>query len=265
MFINPIPARVHSLGKTFALFVLAFTCFQSVSFSQTVEQAKTFHVNGTVTATNNGISLIPSFSLGRPAAFFDFSVGGERLSFDPMFRFGMDGKPWTFVLWGRYKVIKDKRFTLSVGAHPAFMFRDMTVLVDGKPATMMGTQRFIAGEILPMYKVNNHFSVGIYYLQGHGLNPIPPKSSKFLALNTVFSNLALSKEISLRMNPQVYFLSVDGVTGTYVTSSFTVTKKDFPIGFQTLFNQKIKSDVAGDNLVWNLSLLYNFSTNFSKK
>lgn len=265
MSIKPICSFGSSWIKTLSLVFVGLLVFQNVSFSQSSNQENTFHFNGTITATNNGISLIPSFSLGRPAAFFDLSIGGERLSFDPMFRFGMDGKPWTFVLWGRYKVIKDKRFTLSVGAHPAFMFRDMTMLVDGQPVAMMGTQRFLAAELLPMYKVNNHLSIGLYYLQGHGFNPIPPKNSNFLALNTVISNVGLGKGVALKMNPQFYFLRVDDNTGTYFTSSFTITKKDFPIGVQTLFNQKIKSQVAGDNLVWNVSLLYNFSNNFSKK
>ncbi|MFN3999862.1 hypothetical protein [Algoriphagus sp.] len=239
--------------------------FQNPTFSaQTATEPKPFQFSGIITATNNGISIIPSFTLGRPAVFFDLSIGGERLSFDPMLRFGMDGKPWSFVFWGRYKVIKDSRFTLNVGAHPTFIFQERTFMVDGQEETMMAAQRIFAGEIAPMYKVSERFSVGFYYLQGRGFNPIPPKNTIFLALNTVFSNLPIYRDVKLRMNPQVYFLQVDENTGSYVVSSFTLTKKDFPIGIQTLFNQKIKSQVAGDDLVWNVGLVYNFSKEFNK-
>lgn len=222
------------------------------------------HFNGTITATNNGISLIPSFTLGRPAVFFDLSVGGERLSFDPMFRFGMDGKPWSFVFWWRYKVVKDRRFTLSAGAHPAFIFSEMPVMVDGKEEKMLVTKRFLAGELTPMYKVSNRFSFGLYYLQGHGFNPTPPSNTNFLALNTVFSGLPMFWNMELRVNPQFFFLRVDDTSGTYVTSTFALKKNDFPIGITSTMTQKINSTVPGDDFVWNVGLYYNFANDYKK-
>ena len=58
------------------------------------------HFSGQVTVTNNGISLIPSFSLGEPAALFNLSMGRGRFSFDPELRFALEGKPWSFIFWG---------------------------------------------------------------------------------------------------------------------------------------------------------------------
>jgi hypothetical protein len=51
------------------------------------------HIGGALTVTNNGISLLPTFSLGKPAAIFDLTVGGEKLSFDPQFRFAWMASP----------------------------------------------------------------------------------------------------------------------------------------------------------------------------
>jgi hypothetical protein len=265
-FLFSLPKSSQSVisQKSICLSLIGFSLFSSSFAQETSNSRPSHHFSGTITATNNGISLIPSFTLGRPAAFFDLSIGGERLSFDPMLRFGMDGKPWAFVFWGRYKVIKDKRFTLNVGLHPAFIFGDMKIMINGKEESVMRASRFFAGEFMPTYKVSDRFSIGLYYLQGRGFNPMPPRNTNFIALNTFFSNLPLGKEINLRMNPQLYFLRVDENTGTYVTSSFTITKGNFPIAFQTLFNQKIKSAVPSDNFVWNLSLLYNFSNTYKR-
>lgn len=252
-------SRLFIVSLTFVLF------FHSMdSKAQSASEPRPFQFSGVITATNNGVSLIPSFTLGRPAVFFDLSMGGERFSFDPMMRFGMDGKPWSFVFWGRYKVIKDSRFTLNVGAHPAFIFQERTIMVDGQEETMMAAQRFFAGEIAPMYQVSERFSVGIYYLQGRGFNPIPPKNTIFLALNTVFSDLPIFRDVKLKMNPQFYLLRVDEDSGTYVVSTFTLKKENFPIGFQALINQKIKSQVPSDDLIWNVGLVYNFSKEFNK-
>uniref|UniRef100_UPI004048D7A3 hypothetical protein n=1 Tax=Algoriphagus sp. TaxID=1872435 RepID=UPI004048D7A3 len=219
---------------------------------------------GVITATNNGVSIIPSFTLGRPALLFDLSLSGERFSFDPMLRFGMDGKPWSFVFWGRYKAIKDKRFTLTVGAHPAFIFQERIVKVNGREETMLVSQRFLAMELAPTYKISKRLSMGLYYLRGHGFNPIPPDNSSFIALNTVISGVPVGGGFTMRINPQLFYLKVDEDSGTYATSNFTVTKPGFPIGFQGLVNQKIKSSIPGDDFIWNVGLLYIFSTPYKK-
>jgi hypothetical protein len=245
--------------------LLVITLTLLLAMQVQAQESGSKQIGGVITATNNGVSIIPSFTLGRPALLFDLSLSGERFSFDPMLRFGMDGKPWSFVFWGRYKAIKDKPFTLTVGAHPAFIFAERIVKVNGQEKTMFVSQRFLAMEVAPMYKFSNRLSMGLYYLQGHGLNPIPPENSNFLALNTVVSNIPLGGEFSLRVNPQLFFLRVDDTSGTYITSNFSVIKPGFPIGFQALVNQKIKSTIPGDDFIWNVGIMYLFSNTYQKK
>jgi hypothetical protein len=58
-----------------------------------------YHFNGNISITNNGFSSIPTFSLGKPATIADLSIGGKKISFDPQFRFDLNGlKPWSFIL-----------------------------------------------------------------------------------------------------------------------------------------------------------------------
>ena len=250
---------------TICVLIFASFCFpHSLLAQETVSAKPTGQFGGVITATNNGVSIIPSFTLGRPALLFDLSLSGERFSFDPMLRFGMDGKPRSFVFWGRYKAIKDKRFTLSLGAHPAFIFAERIVKVNGKEETMLVSQRFLAMEVAPTYKISKRLSMGLYYLRGHGFNPIPPDNSNFIALNTVISGVPVGGGFTMRINPQLFYLKVDDDSGTYATSNFTVSKPGFPIGFQGLVNQKIKSSIPGDDLIWNVGLLYIFSTPFHR-
>jgi len=251
--------------QRFLLLIFAsFFVFTSLIAQEQAPAKPTGQFGGVITATNNGVSIIPSFTLGRPALLFDLSLSGERFSFDPMLRFGMDGKPWSFVFWGRYKAIKDKPFTLTLGAHPAFIFAERIVKVNGQEKSMFVSQRFLAMEVAPMYKFSKRLSMGLYYLRGHGFNPIPPDNSNFLAINTVVSNIPVGGDFSLRVNPQLFFLKVDDNSGTYITSNFTVSKPGFPIGFQGLVNQKIKSTIPGDDFIWNVGLLYLFSTPYHK-
>jgi len=247
------------------VFFFVVLVFSSIFHLQAQEKTTpTGQFGGVITATNNGVSIIPSFTLGRPALLFDLSLSGERFSFDPMLRFGMDGKPWSFVFWGRYKAIKDKPFTLTVGAHPAFIFQERIVKVNGREETMFVSQRFLAMEIAPMYKFSNRLSMGLYYLRGHGFNPIPPDNSNFIALNTVISGIPVGGGFNMRINPQLFYLKVDDDSGTYATSNVTLSKPGFPIGFQGFVNQKIKSNIAGDDFIWSVGLLYIFSTPYKK-
>ena len=93
--------------KKALLFSVTAILFTGIIFSQETAKIRTF--SGAITATNNGISTFPNLSLGKPAAIFDFSIKSKRWSFDPQLRFSMEGKPWTFLFWGRYKAINDKK------------------------------------------------------------------------------------------------------------------------------------------------------------
>lgn len=251
------------VGLSKSLLFLTLTLFLALQVQ--AQEAGSKQIGGVITATSNGVSIIPSFTLGRPAVLFDLSLSGKRFSFDPMLRFGMDGKPWSFVFWGRYKAIKDKPFTLTLGAHPAFIFAERIVKVNGQEKTMFVSQRFLAMEVAPMYKISKRLSMGLYYLRGHGFNPIPPDNSNFLALNTVISGVPVGGGFNMRINPQLFYLKVDDNSGTYITSNFSVSKPGFPIGFQALVNQKIKSTIPGDDFIWNVGIQYIFSNTYQKK
>jgi len=48
-------------------------------FYMTVSANQFRHIGGGVTLTNNGISLLPTFSLEKPTVIFDLSVGSSCL------------------------------------------------------------------------------------------------------------------------------------------------------------------------------------------
>jgi hypothetical protein len=107
--------------------------------------------------------------------------------------------------------------------------------------------------------------VGLYYLHANGLDKGTTKNTDFLAFNTSLSDIRLIKDISLRLNPQVYLLKMDELKGYYVTSTFTISKKGFPLSISSVFNQEIKSTIDSKPFVWNVSLVYAFDRNYTTK
>ncbi|MCE2757227.1 MAG: hypothetical protein LW706_14495, partial [Chitinophagaceae bacterium] len=69
---------------------------------------KPLNINGGIGLTNNGISIIPTFSLNAPAAIFNFYVRKNRFSFDPDIRATLDGRKGSMVFWFRYRFIQGK-------------------------------------------------------------------------------------------------------------------------------------------------------------
>src|SRR5215471_5852043 len=88
------------------------------SARETIEsEAKTEHFSGALSVTSNGISVIPTFTLGKPAAIVNMSISKGKFSFEPDLRFSLDGKPWNFLFWFRYKLLTAERFHINIGAH----------------------------------------------------------------------------------------------------------------------------------------------------
>ena len=140
--------RGQIIKFSLSLFILISITY--VSFPQTTDSLKIpGYFGGAVTITNKGISLIPNLTLGKPAALFDLSLGKKRISFEPQFRFALEGKPWTFIFWWRYKIVDSKKFRMNIGAHPAFAFKTITFPSDTVPQEIIRVQRYLAGEIVP--------------------------------------------------------------------------------------------------------------------
>ncbi len=238
----------------FCFFLVTALC----SYSQKPDSAKSMlHFNGAATLTNNGISLIPTFSLGKPAAIFEFSITKKRLSFEPQLRFAIEGaKPWSFIFWVRYKMVNTSKFKMSIGAHPSFIFQNSVFIQNNVSKNVILTRRFFAAEIFPNYIVKKNVSVGLYYLYGHGLDETA--HNHFLALTGSISNIKLSKNYFFKAVSQVYYLRLTGNDGIYATSTFTLTKKNFPLAIQSIINKTIQSNIISKNFVWNASLIYSF-------
>ena len=247
------------IQKKSGLLLIVFLLLTQFSFSQEVEKTKVpGHLGGAVTVTNNGISFIPTFSLGKPAAIFDLSVG-KRLSFDPQFRFALDGKPWSFIFWWRYKLLKTDQFSFNLGTHLGLPFKT----VNGITTETITTKRYLAGELAPNYHLSKAVSFGIYYLYSRGIDPGTTTNTHFLTLNANFSNLTLTKQFYLKLLPQVYYLKMDHQDGFYFTSALTLANHKIPFSISSVINKVIQTDItASKNFVWNISLVYAYNKKY---
>lgn len=260
-----LPAPTLPGQKTFlliSLFLLTVPAFtQKPDSTQSV-----LRFGAAASVMHNGISVIPTFSLGKPAAIFDLSLGKKRLSFEPQFRFALEGKPWSFLFWWRYKLVTTNKFRLHIGAHPALNFKTAAVTINEQPGEVITARRFLAGEIAPNYFITKNFSLGMYYLGSHGFEKEVTRATHFLTFNANFSHIQLPRHFFLRFNPQVFYLKMDDQDGFYVTSTLTIAKNNFPLSISAIANKVIRTNItASKDFVWNVALIYSFSKNFVAK
>jgi hypothetical protein len=247
----------------YSFILLILIALPRFGFSQHTDSTKVIsNFGGAVTVTNNGISFIPTFSLGKPAAIFDMTVG-RRLSFEPQFRFALEGKPWSFIFWWRYKLVKTNKVAVTLGAHPAFLFRTITDTIDGVSQEIIRAQRNVAAEFSPSYFLAKNITIGIYYLYGYSFEKDVIKNVHYLTLNAGFSNIRLPWQFYLKFAPQVYYLNMDRQDGFYFSSVLTLANRKVPLAVSTLMNKTIQTDIAASkNFVWNVGLVYSFNKNY---
>jgi hypothetical protein len=241
------------------ILVVVLLLFAHFSFSQKSDTAKKItHFSGSVSVTNNGLSLVPTFSLGEPAALVNLSIGGKKFSFEPDMRFALEGKPWSFRFWARYKLLKTEKFAITLGSHPALNFKTITSAVDARETIVV--RRFLAGELSPNYFFTKNISIGVYYVYAYGFDQGTPKNNHFVTLNSNFSNIKLPFNFLISVIPQFYYLKQDEQDGYYFTSEFHLAKKNFPLSLSSIINTPIESNIiGGQEFVWNISLIYSFT------
>lgn len=229
-------------------------------FSQNILQSKLIdEFSASIGITNNGISLIPTFSLSEPAATIGIKLTKSRFSFEPDLRFSLKGKPWSFLFWFRHQTIKKDKFKLRVGINPALNFRTIKATINGNEREFIETRRYLRSEIVPSYKIFDKITIGMHYIYSHGIDD-GIKNTHFISSNVTFNKIPLTKnkKYNANISQRLYYLILDHSVGYYTATLITIKKKEFPLSLQSILNHKIDSDIPSDNIVWNISLVYKF-------
>lgn len=226
------------------------------AFSQTGEK-EPLKASANVQVTNNGVSLFPNLSLGKPAAIINLSLGKKGVSFEPELRWGLNGKPWSYIFWVRYRYDNNK-FNLRTGIHPSYVFNEQAVIIDQQKVDRYISTRYAAGEIAPTFKINSKFQLGLQYLHAIGLDDYGAQVSNFYSLQPQFKNLNVGKGFYFNFFPQLFYLQLDERSGTYVSGTLTFNKKDFPIYISNVMTYTLNSTIASDDFVWSLGLNIKF-------
>lgn len=215
--------------------------------------------SGSIGITNNGFSIIPTFSLNSPATIMNFSWRKNKFSFDPDFRLVPDASKGGLLFWFRYRLIEQKKFQLRIGMHPAFTLVKRQLMENGTRTEITEMLRFTAGELVSTYQIKPKWGVSAMFLHGSGLQQHGPQNTDVLFLSTNFRDIPLGKDIRFQFIPMIFFLRTDGFTGNYLSATSILTHKKSPFSIQSILNQTITSNIPNNKkFMWNIMFAYNF-------
>ena len=213
--------------------------------------------SGNVGVTNNGFSIIPTFSFNSPAITTQMSWKKHDFSVEPDIRLAPDLTKGSMLLWFRYAPIHKGKFSLRVGIHPAVNWFPKNIVENGNDLKLYQLRRFLAWEMAPNFKINKNLNAGVYYLQGNGLQNDGLQTSHFVNLYLGISNIALDDQLKLSFTPAVYYLNIDKKAGTYFTANTAVSHKKSPFSLQSTINKILQTKITGGkDFLWNIALIY---------
>jgi hypothetical protein len=215
-------------------------------------------VRSALTVTNKGISVIPTFTLGKPAAIADLVVAKGKASFEPQFRMGLDGKPWSFIFWARYALLEREHFRLAVGAHPSIVFRTAPITINGASRNAIVGRRYLATELAPTVVLSPRVTVGLYHLFSRALESDVARWTNYLALRGALTTVPLGAGFTLRLDPQAYWLRLGATSGTYVNGAVTIARRGAPWSVSASENRALDTHITGERVLWNVSATWAF-------
>lgn len=240
------------------LLIFSFALFAQSKDSTHLD--KSFKFSGDISITNNGISLIPSFALGKPALLAFFSAKKGRFSYEPQSGFSLEAKPWFTSHWLRYKLVHKQTFDLGVGTSFSAAFFSSSIVRNGVVREAILAERFINLEVMPIYKISETSSISLMYWYGFNVGKeANTERLHFLTLNGNFFSIPLGKNWQGRLIPQIFYLFQDGREGIYFSNTLGIAHRKLPLWLSSQINQPIQTNVEPNlGFLWNVLLTYSF-------
>jgi hypothetical protein len=254
--------RINSL-KAISLLFLVIISQNLFAQNEDSSALKISNFTAAVTIQSKGISTIPNLTLGKPAIIFDMKLG-RKLTFEPQFRFAIDGKPWAMVFWWRYYETISDKFKVTYSTNYSFSYKSIkSYTLSGTSQEMIRTTRYLVGAVEPNYRISKYFGVGMYFFYNYGIESFITKNTYMISFRPTFSNIPISKNVVAMVAPEIYSLIMDRNNGVFFNSRFLISKKNFPLAISGLINKPMKSSIPSEyDFLWNVGLSYTFNKKF---
>jgi hypothetical protein len=245
-----------------SIFLFCLLVVASIGYAQEKKDTThtAFQFSGNLTFTTNGISPIPAFSLGKPAVLVNLSLKNKKFSYNPEMAFSIQGVPWFFNNFFRYKLIEKPKFEFRTGVNWAISYSYPIVNQKCVERTIARGERFLWLELMPRYTFSKKIAISSITFSGYNFEPGSVKRINYLSIIGNFTRLPISKNFYCNIFPQFFYLNLDGTTdGFFVSGMMGIGHTKLPLVVSTQINSTLTTNISPDpGFKWNVSLSYSF-------
>ena len=164
------------------------------------------------------------------------------------------------VFWWRYYGSVSDKLKVTLHANHSLSFKSInSFTATGTSQEIIRTTRYLAAAIAPDYQINKYLGAGMYLFYTRGIEKFITRNTWMVSFRPRISNIPVTKNIVARFGPEIYYLKMDDKDGTYLNTTFLISKKNFPISISALINKPLKSNILSDyDFLWNAGLIYSF-------
>jgi hypothetical protein len=237
--------------------------------SNQVHADTTFHpwsANHSFNATNNGVSIVPAFTLGRPAFIYTSSFGNGTFRIEPEVRMSYDFEPWTVLCWGRYILPSKSKWNFTLASHYALLFAPLETPTNTGIDRSYNAHRYLAGQITASRPLGGGYTFRYFALTAHGwfegANPY------FTTLNSVGLGMPELRrnKLKVQLAPQLYTLNFLGSAGFFYSTNYALRWDQSKWSLTGMISQPLvkEASLTVAPVVWNVGLTYNVSHTHQK-
>jgi hypothetical protein len=214
-------------------------------------------VSGNIQVTNNGISPVPAFSLGKPAIMTVFTIKKGNVSFSPEFNYGIDGKPWSSNNWLRVQ-FPLKKLTFRTGINWSLFFKRTMVTENNQTFEVQRANKYLETEIAMFYKISEKTSLNFIWWHDNGIDIDAVRYGNFYSISASFNKILNSKTFNLDFRPNFFYLeNAIPFEGTFISGIGIISYKNCPFNISVQGVQPIWVKPATD-FNWNVGLNWGF-------
>jgi len=235
------------LALTFFVFNEALTQESTESKKSTLKAGCNFSIN------TNGISSIPSFSLGAPAVIAAPTFTKGRFNYEPVLAYDLDIQPWFIDNWFRYKIIDRPKFEFRTGLNFSMYFSDYKL----PDETILQAQRYWAVEFTTFYRPTVNSFISAAYWNDRGQDP-GTITGHYLSLMGERSEIGIGKSLLLAANMHLFYINYNGNNdGLFISPKVTTSVRNLPFALFFHVIQAITSNISPfPGFSWNLGFSY---------
>ncbi len=193
----------------------------------------------TFSLNSNGISSVPAFSLGKPAAMASVFIGKGWFSYDPTLAYALDGQPWFIDNWFHVKLVNRPKFELRTGMNIS-SYCGKYAVPEGE---FLRVERYFAYELATTFRFARHTSLLAQYWNDRGQEDWSMKGH-FLSALVEKTDMAIGKHILFTAALQLFYINYDGNNdGLFVAPRVALSVRRFPVSIFSQVVQAITSNI----------------------